>query len=148
MPSSADETWVEIPGYDGFYEFSLERQVVRSWRRVGGNERGTRVHRPHEMIAGPDTHGYLIVGLSGHRRRRFVPIHRLVCEAVHGPRPPGMECRHLDGDVLNNTPENLVWGTPQENADDQTRHGTRVRGEARSNSKLTEKHGSRNPLIA
>jgi hypothetical protein len=34
-----------------------------------------------------------------------------------------MECRHLDGNPTNNTPENLAWGTHAENCMDTVRHG-------------------------
>jgi hypothetical protein len=58
--------------------------------------------------------------------------------AFVGPCPPGMQCRHLDGNPQNNSLGNLVWGTPQENADDRIRHGTTPRGEKNNLAKLTE----------
>jgi len=42
-------------------------------------------------------------------------VHQLVCEAFHGPCPPGMETLHLDENGLNNRAENLRWGTRKEN---------------------------------
>lgn len=43
-------------------------------------------------------------------------VHRLVCEAFHGPSPLGMDVViHLDEDATNNRPENLKWGTQKEN---------------------------------
>lgn len=51
-------------------------------------------------------------------------MHELVLTAHVGPCPPGMECRHLDGDEKNNALSNLVWGTPPEQALDRVRHGT------------------------
>ena len=43
-------------------------------------------------------------------------IHRLVCEAFHGPPPfPRAVVIHIDEDGLNNRPENLKWGTQKEN---------------------------------
>lgn len=49
--------------------------------------------------------------------RRFgnIKIHQAVCEAFHGPRPPGCEVLHLDEDGTNNRPRNLKWGTRAEN---------------------------------
>jgi hypothetical protein len=38
-----------------------------------------------------------------------------------------MECRHLDGNSLNNTLENLRWGTKAENETDKFLHGNRRR---------------------
>jgi HNH endonuclease len=57
------------------------------------------------------------------RWKRF-RLHSLVLECFVGPRPPGMECRHLDGNPSNNALENLAWGTRSENRADQVRHGT------------------------
>jgi hypothetical protein len=43
-------------------------------------------------------------------------VHRLVCEAFHGPPPfPKAVVIHLDENALNNRPENLKWGTQKEN---------------------------------
>jgi hypothetical protein len=45
-----------------------------------------------------------------------VKVHRLVCEAFHGPAPDGANIvLHLDENALNNRPENLRWGTQKEN---------------------------------
>jgi hypothetical protein len=43
-------------------------------------------------------------------------IHRLVCEAFHGPAPfPRAVVIHLNENALDNRPENLRWGTQKEN---------------------------------
>lgn len=43
-------------------------------------------------------------------------VHRLVCEAFHGPAPfPRAVVIHLNEDALDNRPENLRWGTQKEN---------------------------------
>lgn len=50
--------------------------------------------------------------------RKFgnMKIHRLICEAFHGPQPEGKPIvLHLDEDATNNNPENLRWGTQKEN---------------------------------
>lgn len=38
-------------------------------------------------------------------------LHRVICEAFHGPCPDGMECDHIDNDKLNNSASNLRWVT-------------------------------------
>jgi hypothetical protein len=49
-------------------------------------------------------------------RGRNYKIHRLVCEAFHGPQPTDKPVViHLDEDATNNRPENLKWGTQKEN---------------------------------
>lgn len=58
------------------------------------------------------------------------PIHRLVCEAFHGPCPPDKDLvAHWDGDELNNSASNLRWATFKENTADMQRHGTFPAGE-------------------
>ena len=49
-------------------------------------------------------------------RGKNYKVHRLVCEAFHGPAPDGMTVvLHLNEDALDNRPENLRWGTQKEN---------------------------------
>lgn len=81
---------------------------------------------------------YPVVALSvkGVMFRRLV--HRLVLEAFVGPRPKGMECRHLDSNSLNNNVSNLMWGTHKENEQDKIKHGNSLTGEKHPMSKLTE----------
>ncbi|MFV1484510.1 MULTISPECIES: HNH endonuclease signature motif containing protein [unclassified Phaeobacter] len=43
-------------------------------------------------------------------------VHRLVCEAFHGPSPSEKSVvMHLDENPANNRPDNLAWGTQKEN---------------------------------
>jgi hypothetical protein len=49
-------------------------------------------------------------------RGKNYKIHRLICEAFHGPAPKGKNVViHLDEDATNNRPCNLKWGTQKEN---------------------------------
>ena len=49
-------------------------------------------------------------------RGKSYKMHRLICEAFHGPAPEGKPIvLHLDEDATNNRPENLRWGTMKEN---------------------------------
>lgn len=50
------------------------------------------------------------------RRLGNMKVHRLVCEAFHGPAPsPRHVVIHIDENGLNNRPENLMWGTQKQN---------------------------------
>ena len=49
-------------------------------------------------------------------RGRNYKIHRLICEAFHGPAPEGSNIvLHLNEDATDNRPENLAWGTQKQN---------------------------------
>ncbi len=89
-----------------------------------------------EMIPGIGTNGYYFINFYNNGSRKTVCLHQLFCEIYHGPRPPGMIVRHLDRNKLNNTPENIIWGTPKENENDKIIHGTFLRGEQKPSSKL------------
>lgn len=81
--------------------------------------------------------GYYQVMLRNTEQIRNIFIHVLVLEVFVGPRPEGMQCRHIDGNPANNHVSNLAWGTGSENNSDQVRHGTRIQGETHPMSKLT-----------
>lgn len=49
-------------------------------------------------------------------RGKNYKVHRLVCEAFHGPSPfHRAVVIHINEDALDNRPENLRWGTQKEN---------------------------------
>jgi len=87
-----------------------------------------------------DSHKYFQVSLFHGGVRKDKLIHHLVLETFGPQRPAGMECRHLDGNRQNNSLDNLVWGTHQENINDRAKHGTTAlhRGVNNGRSKLNE----------
>ena len=89
---------------------------------------------------------YLSVNLIHDGKRYTRLVHRLVLETYVGPRPDGMECRHLNGNSIDNRLKNLKWGTRSENTYDSVRHGTHSRamlgkfGENHPASKLSDRN--------
>lgn len=81
--------------------------------------------------------GYPTVRLVSDGIARARTVHKLVAHAFLGPKPPGMQTRHLDGNKLNNAASNLRYGTHSENAVDKERHGTGIAGERNPRAKLT-----------
>lgn len=82
--------------------------------------------------------GYIPVSLRdvGGKRRR-THIHRLIVETFISPPPFENSCvRHIDGNSLNNSLSNLIWGTYLENENDKKRHGTHKK--RISNAKLNK----------
>lgn len=89
--------------------------------------------KPHTDIG-----GYQVVVLADASRRWTVKIHRLVCDAWHGPKPDAAsQVRHLDGDPSHNAFDNVCWGTAKQNAEDRARHGSMSYGSEHHNSVLT-----------
>ena len=122
-----------IPGFPGY--FISPRGEVWCNRPTSGSS--TRM-KPKKLVILKVGKGYYSVCLSINSRRFCRMVHRLVLETFVGPRPAGMQCRHLNGNSLDNRVENLAWGTRHENADDAKRHGTRCFGENHGQAKLTE----------
>lgn len=85
-----------------------------------------------------DSKGYARLQLSGEAGIVTVCVHHLVLKAFVGPKPEGMECRHLDGNPANNRLSNLCWGTPRENQADKARHGTMLTGTRAHGARLSE----------
>lgn len=84
------------------------------------------------------TNGYRRVTFSKHGKTKRFLLHRLVLEVFVGPCPPGMECRHKNGDQSDNRLGNLVWGTRTENRADQFSHGTALQGGTHPQAKLSD----------
>ena len=130
-------TFRDIPGFPG-YRAGSDGSIESCWG-VGGGTRGRLRLDTYRKLKGHVQHdGYIEYSLTApDGKTRSLLGHRLVLEAFVGPRPEGMESRHLNGVRSDNASSNLRWGTHQENGDDLRRHGT-LRGEKHANSKVTE----------
>jgi hypothetical protein len=129
-----DAQFQPIEGFP-YYRVSQDGEVESCCGRRCRN-RQTCTWRPLKPIRRDG--GYYSVNLHRGGKKTARYVHHLVLEAFLGPRPPGMICRHLDGDSSNNCFGNLRWGTYAENEADKFIHGTRVRGSAAARSKLRE----------
>jgi DNA-binding NarL/FixJ family response regulator len=79
------------------------------------------------------------VSLWLNKRWRNVLVAALVADAFHGPRPTGLQIRHLNGDSLDNRATNLKYGTAAENAADREAHGMTAHGPRNGNAKLSSR---------
>jgi hypothetical protein len=128
------ERWRTIPSAPAFAISDLGRV-----KRVRGStpEAKAAIGKPKKPTLSAE--GYCIVGLWSDGRTVTFQVHRLVCDAFHGPAPSRRhQAAHGNGDKTDNRATNLRWATPRENASDKERHGTVVRGEAHPFSKLTD----------
>lgn len=118
------ETWLPILGYGGYYEVSDLGRVRALARVVTYSTGGKRSYPGRILVPFMGPRGYWLVAVSYRSKTSLPAVHSLVAKAFHGPRPEGLECRHLDGDRDNNRVSNLQWGTHSENRLDQIAHGT------------------------
>ena len=126
------EVWKPVTLSDR-YEVSNLGNVRSLYSRQGLRQ------MPYYMSTKPNkTTGYSVVNLVlGDGKSTMRTVHTLVCEAFIGPRPEGMEVRHLNGVRDDNRLENLAYGTPKENQADKRFHGTQPLGEKHYGSKLS-----------
>lgn len=83
--------------------------------------------------------GYLQARVSKGGEGKALLLHRLVCEAFHGPAPEGKnQVAHGDGSRDNNRADNLRWTNAKGNAEDRNDHGTAPIGSNAGNATLTE----------
>lgn len=121
------ERWLAVPGYEGLYQVSDQGDIRSLDRTVFHASWGSRLIKGRILKPWLDPKGYLTVSLwKGGVEKRF-GAHRVVLLAFVGPRPDGLEIRHLDGNPLNNSFENLAYGTHAENTLDRIRHQTSCR---------------------
>jgi hypothetical protein len=112
LPTPADgEEFRPIPGYPGYVASSLG--YVISYRRP----------TPRRMAGDIVRGGYRALHIRRGRQAAKLNEHVAVALAFLGPRPPGQEVRHLNGNPLDNRLSNLQYGTRSENAQDRIRHG-------------------------
>jgi hypothetical protein len=115
-----------IPGFPA-YRVGSDGSIWSRWQLRSKPSRLSNVWRLKKSR--PTTDGYLIVSISrGGGDKKTITLHRLILLSFVGPRPKGMEARHLDGNKLNNRISNLQWGTPQENIKDRIAHGNGYQG--------------------
>jgi hypothetical protein len=124
--------WRDVVGFEGLY-------VVNSLGQVRSLPRAVKCVSPSRIPALRIIPGKQLPFDRGGRNKAYqrcylrsrmgfkvhAYVHRLVCEARHGPKPfPDAVIRHLNDIQTDNRPENLQWGTPEENRADQIRNRT------------------------
>lgn len=127
----------EMPGWPGY----MIGSDASAWScKVLGRHIGQRRGEWHRLNVRTHTNGCLVVSVRrGKKVSKTLYLHVLMLEAFVGPRPPGMEGRHVnDNDRTNCSLDNLCWGTPKENAADKFRHGSQPIGEEVVTAKLSE----------
>lgn len=128
---------IPIKTIPGFPDYAVTKDG-RVWSKPRRDARNQRHGGKWLSWIKADSTGHYRVCLFRNGKPHRIFVHRLVLAAYIGPCPPGMECRHLDGNPGNNNVSNLCWGTGKENQRDRINHGTDCRGNTHGKSKLTE----------
>ena len=113
-----EEIWKPVPSRHGIMASNLGRILLPD-RTAKMPHGGLRSYKPKPTLgvkcraAKTARHEYF--GLYA-RFYGNMKVHRLVCEAFHGPPPfDRAVVIHLDENALNNRADNLKWGTQKEN---------------------------------
>lgn len=125
------EEWRPIVGWDAYYEVSDQGRV----RRVIGGK-GSRSHGRCKVLTVANDRA--VTSLNRPGEQVVILVHREMLRAFVGePDDPTMEACHTNGNSLDNTLDNLRWGTSAENKADMMNHGrsTYLTGQAQ---KITE----------
>jgi len=116
LAAQGTEGWRDIPGYEGRYQAhpdGLVRSLPRPKSRGG-------LLRQRSAIG-----GYRRVGFAGDGELGPSPlVHKIIMLTFVGPRPPGLEVGHYNGDAADNRLSNLAYITKKDNEADKVRHGT------------------------
>jgi hypothetical protein len=110
------EEWRRVPSVPSLLASSEGRIMVAEWL-APMPKGGTRRYGGEIGVGQWDGERFIFP----HRGRTY-KVHRLVCEAFHGPAPvlspgePGrIVCMHGDESARNNKADNLSWGTQKQN---------------------------------
>lgn len=112
-PVHIEEEWRDVPSYPDIVASSWgrikKRPVIGKTRNYKSDPTFGNVRWSHKGAR----HTYMG---NAYRGIGNVKIHRLVCEAFHGPAPfPRAVVIHINEDAYDNRPSNLKWGTQKEN---------------------------------
>lgn len=115
------EVWKKIPNHPDY--------KVSNQGRIKSYKGKTKI-----LKGWISSHGYKMILIDSLR----TGVHRIVLMAFIGLPRENQECRHLDGNKLNNHLSNLQWGTSHENAQDRWEHGTMYKGSITNKAILNE----------
>lgn len=122
----------------GEHAWSLDRRdsLGRLWKGrekkiyLMGNKAGTHGRKSDNQ--------YWATMITHEGKSRCMRMADLVAPTFLGPRPPGQVVRHGPGGKLDDSVENLSYGTKSQDHEDKVRDGTDNRGEKHWNCKLPD----------
>ena len=117
-----NETWKPVIGFPEY--------LVSDFGHVKRAVPDKKNHKCRILKPWLNNKGYLMVSVCNEGGQHKKLVHRLVCEAFHGPAPTKYhEVAHGDGVPTNINENNLRWATRSENMADCIIHGTQINGD-------------------
>lgn len=155
---SENEEWRPVRDLGGLLEVSnlgrvrsVDRYLEVAGRcRLGRMQGNFRSFQPGKVLSAcVATNGYLEVAQMVGGKRKKYRVHRLVAAEFVPGYFDGASIDHLDGNKLNNRPENLEWVTLSENSRRQWATGLcDLRGEGQPGAKLTKEKAAAVKVLA
>jgi hypothetical protein len=132
---------IPVDGFPTYYA----RPNGEVWRDTRGTLIAVKTGKERVLRLTPtyNVHnGYWLIQPYKDSKKKAIHLHRFILTAFKGPAPEvKMECHHINHDTSDNSINNLMWVTRQQNADFVPRsHRTKLKktletGRALSNSK-------------
>ena len=123
---------------DGFPTYYV-RPNGEVWRDTRGTPTAIKTGKERVLKLTPtfNAHnGYWIIQPYQDGKKKAIHLHRFILTAFKGPAPdPTMECHHIDHDTSNNSIDNLMWVTRQENADYVPNYKRRIKKKTLGNGR-------------
>lgn len=113
-----EEIWKPVPSKEGIMASSLGRIKLpeRLCPTNNGGFRKTKTKPTYGYITRASKNASHVYYGKHNKFYGNLKIHRLICEAFHGPQPTkDSVVIHIDENALNNNYKNLRWGTQKEN---------------------------------
>lgn len=127
MGINGTEEWRDLIDFPQHQVSSLARV-----RNLNG-----KILSPFYKLTGPRARSRrLMVTLRQNGKKRNIYLHRLVALAFCAQRPGATETNHIDGNTLNNLPDNLEWTTKEENNNHRRLHQLWFKGTECANYKI------------
>lgn len=127
----------QVYGYEGKYEIDEDGNIWSLRREKIVNNR-LYAWAGKKLNPFVDSNGYKYVKLCDGKNQKKVALHRILLLTFLGEDLSKPVVCHKDGNKLNNSLENLRWGTFAENYADSVIHKTNSQGIRNGNTKLKE----------
>jgi NUMOD4 motif/HNH endonuclease len=110
---SIPEVFVDIQGYEGYYQVSNYGNVKSLDRVIKEKTGKTQTLKGRILKLRINPGGYYHVGLGKNGTRATFAIHQLVAQAFIPNPNKKRTVNHINGNKLNNSVSNLEWSTTQ-----------------------------------